>query len=475
MRRMISQYDSYLGRYMVNPSREDTNLISLNEFSTEDGGYTYVGKTKNLQQIEIILGELMQNLYADMNEFTGLDRRAPARVKKEVELCRKVENSKELKAICKLFEKEFGFQEMTINVTPILIMPTLNGKGINITSLNAFALPQSYFVRDITTGMPSMCYFKDRFYDEKHVYHCGIVLASTFLFTDFTPAEVLAVLLHEIGHNFEVAITSYFKDLLAYIALLTIPHISWFQKSVLIGVFRALPDLVIKYGVKLMNDTIIDNIPLLATIFLYYGKIKNQIDKFRYLNRVMKSFTNLSNLLLNPGLLLHPFLGFGSERAADSLPTVYGYGDAQISALKKLGYHTEVDKGLLPFGLGNITVFNNIYSCINNLLRLHPDEQTRCRMILNDMEILTKNKDFPPHIQTMIRQDYELAKDAYDNYVTMDKSESQSIILHKLWRYLGEKIFKGQLDIRAYILNTSYIQQTLLQRAANKIRGVNKE
>ena len=90
---------------------------------------------------------------------------------------------------------------------------------------------------------------------------------------------------------------------------------------------------------------------------------------------------------------------------------------------------------------------------------------------LNDIEELNRQKGFPPHVQALIKKDYKDTKRAYEEFLNVDKDPRQVFFLEKLTRAFKDTILFGRIDLRSYILHSSMIRMTLLQRLANKIRG----
>ena len=72
-------------------------------------------------------------------------------------------------------------------------------------------------------------------------------------------------------------------------------------------------------------------------------------------------------------------------------------------------------------------------------------------------------------VRTIIKKDYNLSMQAYQHYLKVSKDPNMIDYLDRITRYLKDFV---KVDLRAYLIHTSLIRATLLQRIGNKIRGV---
>lgn len=464
---MLSVYDKTLNRYLCNP------INTLNEVTT-DAGYTYTGKTKNLQQIEALFNEIMYDV-SDIDQSI-LDTYKVSKIK--MDIINNIRKSDQLKKICKLFEDEFGFRQVRIFVEPVFALSP-------ISPISGYTVPQSYFVRDLTTDMPSLLKFKGKYYDEKHQYYLGITMISEYLDKSvFTPSEVVAILLHEIGHNFEVSITSYLAEVWSY-CLFTTAIFSDTTSATAKKIFKLLQDTfgrlfpdVVLGGIDKWTYLFINNFPMFANIIKSIIDIADKALKYIFpvgglstASDFIEKLSTSTSIAIDGTKIGRNFLGFGSERAADSFATIYGYGDAFISSIHKVDERYNIrDKGIILDTLGYIG--GTFQTIINLATGSHPENQTRMQMIIDDLKELKDHKAFPPHVREMIKKDYNLSVHAYNRYLEVSKDPNLAGYLEKYGRLIKDMV---KVDLRAYLLNTSMIRATLLQRIANKIRGVNYE
>lgn len=260
------------------------------------------------------------------------------------------------------------------------------------------------------------------------------------IFHELTPAELTACLIHEVGHNFDNTISAYLFDTLFWaidlafsggIMRLFGPEVMFFQQTIgkLLDKTKIWPalwgvhDLTIKY---------------LSILLGPIGKVSK-----------LSNIAQAVSMNPNPGLLIGGFR-FESEAFADNFAASYGYGPEVISMADKfdrLGLIT--NKGFLPelwTGLGDGPM------CI--LLMLidpHPENQTRARMVLDEMKKCSEDRQNPPGLRKAIAKNYVECKKAYDKFLQVEKDDEYGRIT-RLVRGIKDKYLGGKMDVRACLL-----------------------
>ena len=100
---------------------------------------------------------------------------------------------KENKILCECLSKEFGFKETH-----------LYWRHESIP--NAYTIPGGFLINTRPGFKPKIFNKnkKDKYYDEDHVYICSVfVIINIVQNCNLTARETMAVILHEIGHNFD--------------------------------------------------------------------------------------------------------------------------------------------------------------------------------------------------------------------------------------------------------------------------------
>ena len=139
----------------------------------------YFGKTKNLMEIEKLIAGIIKRLTVPLKQG-GVRIIDAARVN----------NSELNKKIEALFCKEFGFKEMILHWdgSPEFNACTITYGLIKLADGSQPAMP-------IRNG-------DGTYYDSKHIYICVVNVYAGFIDSKVTPEELVACILHEIGHNF---------------------------------------------------------------------------------------------------------------------------------------------------------------------------------------------------------------------------------------------------------------------------------
>lgn len=139
----------------------------------------YIGKTQNLIECEIELGKIIKRMKVPFEKVGKRIVDAPA-----------INKSKENKKICELLKKEFGFKEFYLHWDGD---DTVNGctwtEGVILRGekkLPTLPLKQG----------------QGKYYDHSHEYICVVNIYGGLIDEGANAEELMAVILHEIGHNF---------------------------------------------------------------------------------------------------------------------------------------------------------------------------------------------------------------------------------------------------------------------------------
>lgn len=457
---------------------ERVNLSLHNAFITEalfnsdTDKLHYQGKSKELIECEKLLNKLInpkmrgslddaisakdikeQEKYATQ-AWTGMWEKSKGTIT----------NSKEMKKICELLKKKFGFAEMYIMVVPY-------------AQFNAFTTPQNFLVRDITAGMPSLFASKKDYYDYDHKYYCFITLYTELFDGTFTADEIMALILHEIGHNFDTSVLSYVGDCLAepfilYMCGSASGLKNWIVQRV---VGQSLISRIMGY-LKSPINYILDAYPIVA----FFGSYAAQIQMFerKYLDVIdnVKSLLRIRDVIGGVRFMLtynNPLYLAASaisnlgdvqkEVFSDSFATYHGYGAAMISAFNKAERKMEITTSRSE--LFNTFVWAGAASrAILQLIHgaAHPETQTRSRLVLDDMKRLSENKTLPPKIKNIVKKDYELAQKAYDTYLKVDP-ETKRAVASRFSNEIKDKYLFGKVDLRTYLTINSAIDSNSLK------------
>lgn len=338
----------------------------------------------------------------------------------------------EVKELELLIQKEFGFGFVDVGI---------NGSA----AINSMTVANSAVGAKLAGSIPQLPVEHDgRYYDKNHSRY-AIIGMNVGTFLKLEPDEAMAILLHEIGHAFDVTLTTFLIDLVTWILAMS---------NGLSGVNRKFAETGFAVlGIKLGQWLDYLVIPAVLSNLLFIGnKVLSKVLGPLGGLTVLGSIVSQATQNLSPASVL-PFLNFAGERFADSFVTAYGYGDAMIRALDKMdreGYSTGTGKFFEVWSWSGGALIVPLLI----LLDPHPETQTRCKIILEDCEKAMHDPRMPKKMLPIAKQRYKVAKDAYDKFLSMPKEE-QANAGAKFARATKERLFDGKMDFRAYIFTLS--------------------
>lgn len=261
--------------------------------------------------------------------------------------------SKELAALAKAFEDEFGFGSCAIVIN-------------NTVMVNAATIPVGMRWDEINTKKNIEVTSTGYRYKKSADYIFWLMIWGGLIYNveRYTDREVLAVLLHEVGHNFSSknGLINNFKNIGSVLTIAgavmaaminpalgagwLITSSSLFWKSINAiqqYCYRNYPQAMlvvdyIDYGFKIMGDILseVNFLSRLSTMFLLPTHVLGYV--LGSLKHKLAGFT-----AMGPGYLAFLLAGYPDEQFADSFPTMYGYGPDLHSAMDKL----QANRGLV--------------------------------------------------------------------------------------------------------------------------------
>ena len=408
---------------------DENNLHLLDE--------VYIGKTPRLQMIE----KLLDNMRHDKNGNL---------IKHELISDNEFINGKNtnLNKICRLLEQEFGFESVGILI-------------IANEAINAFAMPLS-----IRVGLGVFYRFGDnvessssgvRFKKSSHVtLFMGIT--TGLLFNDnFTSGEILAVMLHEIGHNFFVKLSGpnapvlseilfsletlseiykYIGNIInsaknkeideesidkittnAFANLISVPATIGFSiatKEITKNRVLSLALNFVNYFLYIKNTykAILSKSDFVKKIFLLLKnkKIRQIYELFSIKRKIKKEYLDI----IRPDTLIKAIVTRPQEAYADKFAVMYGYGPELSSWLLKVK-HTYRDKQIIYGKLP--AIFSHIVKLWYLPVRFaitpisdHGDDMTRSYENLKALEYELEKNNVDPKLVESVRRDIDEIK-----------------------------------------------------------------
>lgn len=383
----------------------------------------YIGKTKPLlaaeKELDIIIRERKENrLSYDMSS----------------------DGNPHVKAVGRLLQQQFGFKECVINFVPTMVV-------------NAFTLNTSFISRSI--HYKSYRFDKKRgHYDEDHSISAFISVFDGLLENDeITGAILLAVILHEVGHDFDDG------------PWIAIQEILFFMSAPIIEIIKTVilqETNLLQRGLTIISDLVYKIPPLEVFLKLFSGakgllkSIEKLLEKIKVVNNV---------ILGNPGKfirentakeiiasILIQITKAPGEIHSDELAAVYGYG-AELSEGLILLRHSNVRiEGIAskssPTNL-LVDVYSQMYKIIlfcalpEEVIDCHPSEQARVKSIIDKYERDLANSDFPPEMKKELIRELEQTREIYKGYIACTQDREKGKLFSMGMRMIKDKITGG--------------------------------
>lgn len=352
----------------------------------------YVGKTNNLKQAEQHLAKILEIIYEfDQPSF---------------KTSKIINYSSPCKKFCELLSKEFG-TKILVNFSP----RDYHGAGAYTfvsSTMWSFASVSEEYEKN------------GRIKSAQRLYPIYVTVSYNIINKEKLQAdELMAIILHEIGHNItHVPII----NSLNIIALLLRPVTSTIFSNLdrFVTMVEGLP--VINQAVRFLN---------------LFEKTINDITGER-----LNAFMMFYRLVLTGGYrlvaLIDPVRHFGGylgERYSDSLATAYGYGDALSRGLMKISVPTTHSTYNKVVNSNKVTAFGDVFLltfadiCMMITLRsVHPKIGHRIKNSLNKLERDLANGDYPPEVKRELEADVKMLRKTYEDYLNASDQQKNEVV-----------------------------------------------
>lgn len=399
----------------------NSNLI--NEVICES---TYQGKSKNLMEAEKYLAVIIKKLKSFEYPSKEFYKYNP-------------NNSKEIEKVKQCFAKEFGFAELDLNLDS---RPIIN--GYTYISYGLITL--------INTSMPKLPLKKgEKYYDSSHNYYCYInIFTAMIVELDLTPGELMAIILHEIGHNFDVSI----------------PSVIARKAAIVLTLLEGAPYRLLLMDISAYMAAITDKIITSASHYVpdamkLYAKFCMLMDDFSSIFADLRIVGDIIKSVMRDGVsnfIIGSAIGGAGEVFADSFAVSYGYGKETVSAMDKLSniHYTRRfkyrDKVMHVKGINTLIDANNtIIKLAVAIIDPHPQSETRMIFAIKRLEELSQDTSLTPTQRKIIKNDLEAAKKIREANMAMGEEKERGMYASMLRKYLLDKT-DGALDIKAFLL-----------------------
>lgn len=436
-------YSNYDYKSIIQENTETQFDIPINE--------AYFGITPDLERI-------IKTLHNFRSKYMVDSDRAYVRNHHE-NMKSKVNTDPDLIKFNRLMEDFFGF-----GIFNLSIMPSKQGNAYTVSAPIRSNRPLKE--SDLRRGKNGIMYNKSA------NVRCCVFISSGIIFNaDYTDKEIMAIILHEVGHNFAhfesktIQTTDIVDRLLKPIDVIMIVIQSVMElefegiKLALLYTSDNTYDLYYKVLDKIFSNK------TLSGIYDEFTSAYNQFDDIltdimytlnRYIPASPANIIKFITNKLNPIALLKLISGFKNEKIADNFPTMYGLGPDLGTALDKLEQTPLTRNSIANFAattpvLSHISDLMNLpVSFITYLFNEHPYNASRIKNQMRYLKAEIKKEDIDPKM----KKDLQDQIDQIDNYMTdiMTKVEATDPkICLRIYKLVMLKIFDG--DVRQAIAN----------------------
>lgn len=273
-----------------------------------------------------------------------------------------------------------------------------------------------------------------------------------------TSKELIAIILHEIGHNFYNSFLSILgKTGLGLIDMLKSDQLIFnIVKSLsILGLFDIieLKKIFIK-GRGDVTKLIEKHIPVLSSMIRTIQEITFNFSSILGLQGLaLPKLMTIKNSAIYKMVGFKTLFGYSEERFADTFVTDHGYGAELASSMGKLAAGPKTTGTFIVQSIPVLRVFYDFnitqIRFLNLMLDPHPDNITRSVHSLNRLKKYLKNDSLSPEMKKSIEVQIKEHEDAIDKIIKMNKDGK------KIFSWLSNlaiyKIFKGNIDPRELI------------------------
>lgn len=410
----------------------------------------YFGKLAEFNEIEKYLGyivDIANTTFGDSLDFK-LKKKATETLSK----------SGYIEKLEELFTKAFNLKKFHLSVYyPITMM---GGEG-NPYLNNAFTVPSGF---NIIKGNLNKV-------TKTEMLTIGVNIDMMLIYTlKLTPQELMAVILHEIGHNFDASIFS-FLALIPVIALQTEVIGNNVDPTKVVGFkLGTLPMFVMKFlSASIGNRTttaiskflteLLDKFPQIGTISNIVSLFFNELSGItRNSNAIQLAINVVMGLPTGLGTLMYAanptnLFGYSKERFADSFATAYGYGKELASFSRKLQLG---QRSVISSAAAGIPVLNAFYDLQRVILTYasmiydpHPVDATRIYTQLTKLKKDLNDPLLTKEIRNDLIKDIERMQSYIDDVIlNPEHKDNKQNPLTFITNIIVMKGLKGKIDPR---------------------------
>lgn len=419
-----------MGIYINTYDNDDSISDILSESSLGYVNEVYFGKTKEILAIETQL-DIFRNKY--LGRYV---------------LNMKVNSDKDLLKFDRMMEDYFGFGCFSLHIH-------------NQQQANAFTMPVDYRY-DYANPKDNIIADKNGFKFKKEFDYAAILgIYSGIIFNpDFSTQECMALILHEIGHNFNSAINRSNGTMVnMYISIIysidMILLLCGYLPSAISILSRSNGTrIIIEKTAKNMREK--NYVPVVVYdafkqfLYLIHAGIVAVNNLSRVLTLGLATVLGAASRLvtsiqtINPiQLIFKPFglkIGYRSEESADNFATMYGYGGELSSALSKLEGEAGESSSRIMKVFNKIPVISQLTHLVEAPVEIlmsifdeHPNSAIRIQDQIALLNAELDKTDIDPKMRNTIKSDIKVCEDALQVLINTNNEINDPYIGRKFY------------------------------------------
>lgn len=395
----------------------------------------YIGKTKELLLAETQL-DIFRKKYMSKYVFNT-----------------RVNSDKDLLKFDRMMEDIFGFGCFTLHIH-------------NQPSVNAFTMPID-FRCDYRNPTDNIIADKNGFKFKKEYSYAAILgIYSGLIFNPaFTTPEIMALLLHEIGHNFNSALnksngtfTNIIVTIETFISIMSGSPLALINTIKNSNQMRMALDTagknmreqnaipVIVYDVFKQLQSVLNTTALTINDILRVGSLGTLTIITALYNCVRSALM----YIINPANIITKIIGlnikYKSELTADNFPTIYGYGPELASALNKFEGAEGDSSSIIMRSFNKIPVLSTIMHCneipvffLAQMFDEHPHSTARIKDQLDLLNLELSKQDMDPKMVDRIKKDIKECNKSLNRLTDITTGIKDPYMGKKLYNYILSK------------------------------------
>ena len=395
----------------------------------------YIGKTKELLLAETQL-DIFRKKYMSKYVFNT-----------------RVNSDKDLLKFDRMMEDIFGFGCFTLHIH-------------NQPSVNAFTMPID-FRCDYRNPTDNIIADKNGFKFKKEYSYAAILgIYSGLIFNPaFTTPEVMALLLHEIGHNFNSALnksngtfTNIIVTIETFISIMSGSPLALINTIKNSNQMRMALDTagknmreknaipIIVYDAFKQLQSVLNTTALTINDILRVGSLGTLTIITALYNCVRSALM----YIINPANIITKIIGlnikYKSELTADNFPTIYGYGPELASALNKFEGAEGDSSSIIMRSFNKIPVLSTIMHCneipvffLAQMFDEHPHSTARIKDQLDLLNLELSKQDMDPKMVDRIKKDIKECNKSLNRLTDITTGIKDPYIGKKLYNYILSK------------------------------------